>query len=359
MIGYRNSGKRAMGSGKSVLAASVVAAAFALLPSAVRAEDSNLSGRGAAPANANGPEWFREGQQPAARADEPTVRVELPPAADQGQGADDRRPIPRPQQQPPAPGLPPFGPPPVAGNGGSYGGNSGGYGSSYNGGFPSYEMNTYVSAQVRAATARALYGRAENALNAAFRAAQWRFDASPELRGALREEQSAYEALNDVRRSAVKRLRDDPKYARLLALKQDIAAHLEERRAARDITPNEVLAMATLKMAYAVDMRLMEGTALNNEPGVKTAQDRLVAAGGRVAELRSRHQDDLRTNSEIVTARQNLEDARVARITADAYLRAATQAGSEALDYAYYNTRRRGYYNSGYGNGYDRYTYGY
>ena len=92
---------------------------------------------------------------------------------------------------------------------------------------------------------------AESELAASFRDAQRQFEHSPELRNAIRDEQAAYDGLNTVRRRAVSTLLDDPKYQRLLALKQDLADQLEQRRAARDITPNEVPVMATLKMSYA------------------------------------------------------------------------------------------------------------
>src|SRR3954471_21340240 len=98
------------------------------------------------------------------------------------------------------------------------------------------------------------------------------------------------------------------------------AVQIAWRRSRHGLMLDELISMATLKMSYAVDIRAMEADALNAEPGVKDAQDKLVAAGSRVATLRARHRDSLREDPDILMARRNLEDARVARLSAEAYL---------------------------------------
>jgi hypothetical protein len=234
----------------------------------------------------------------------------------------------------------------------------GGTGSYYYGygGYPAYEVNNVVLAQTRAATARALFRRAESELGQAYRAAQREFDRSQEIREALNAEKAAYDQLVAARRKAISTLADDARYTRLLALKADVAEQLAEGRANRTLGPAEILSMATLKMAHATDIRAMEANALNNEPDVKTAQDRLVAAGTRVAEVRQRYDDSLRVNPDIQMARRNLEDARLAKLTAEAFLHAAYGAGVTALDYSYW-VNRRAFGSSGYS--YDPYGYGY
>jgi hypothetical protein len=210
-----------------------------------------------------------------------------------------------------------------------------GYGS-VSGLFPSSEMNSYVLASARAATARALFRQAESELGQAYRAAQRQFDGSADYRQALRDERDAYAALGTARTKAFAALESDQKYQRLLGLRQDLAERLQEGRARRTLGPDEVVAMATLKMSYATEMRGIEAGALANEPAVRDAQERLVTAGQRVSGLRQVFDQSLRDSPDILMARRNVEDARVARLTSEAYLRSATVNGSYAVDYAYY-----------------------
>jgi chromosome segregation ATPase len=237
--------------------------------------------------------------------------------------------------------------------------NSNPYGS-VGGLYPSAEMNAYAAAMARAATARALFHLADSELSQAYRAAQKAFDNSAEYRQALREEKDAYENLNGARAKALSTLSSDDKYQRLAALRQDLTERLDDLRSRRGMSQQEIIAMANLKMSYSTEMRSFETVALNNEPAVKQAQDRLVAAGQHVSELRQRYSDSLRVNPEILVARRNLDDARIAKLTAEAYLHAAMTNGSYALDYAYYLYRRpsNNYYGGGYYGGDYSYTGG-
>lgn len=249
---------------------------------------------------------------------------------------------------PPAPAAPPI-PPDVGQGRGTSGDNffSGNRRSAYAGyssDYPFSEMNSYVVAQARLATARALCRRAETELSIAFRIAQHDFETSQAFQDALREEKIDYDNLNAARRKALHPLGTDMKYQRLAALRADLTEQISTRRAAHDITQDEIVVMAKLKMGYAVEMREMEAIALSNDGGeVKTAQDKLVAAGTKVATLRAQYDNALRSNPEIVAARRNLEDANIVKITAAAYLDGTELSVAQALDYAYYLHRRQGY----------------
>lgn len=295
------------------------------------------------------PEWFRDDgngagggavTQPAAPATDPggfapvnpPVNVAVPPAVAPNN-------VPN-NNVPQAPANRPFRMPPINNNYGN------GYGS-VGGLYPSAEMNSYAAAMARAATARALFHLADSELGQAYRAAQRQFDASPEYRQALREEKDAWDALTAARAKALETLSGDQKYQRLAALRQDLSQRLDDLRARRGLSQEEIIAMANLKMSYSTEMRSFETAAMNNEPSVKQSQDRLVAAGQRVSDLRQRYSDSLRMNPEVLIARRNLEDARIAKLTAEAYLHAAMTNGSYALDYAYYLYRRP---NNGYNN---------
>ncbi|QOV91835.1 hypothetical protein [Humisphaera borealis] len=229
-----------------------------------------------------------------------------------------------------------------------------GGGGSVSGIYPSAEMNSYVNATARAATARALFRQAESELNQAYRAAQRFFDNAPQYKQSIKEEQDAFAALSNARTKALSSLESDQKYQRLLALREDLGEKLLDGRIHRSLSHEEVVAMASLKMSYATEMRAIEATALANEPSVKEAQDRLVQAGARVSEMRQGFEESLRINPDILLARRNLDDARIARLTSEAYLRATMVNGSYALDYAYYLYRTPTQYdrNGGFGYGY-------
>jgi hypothetical protein len=223
-----------------------------------------------------------------------------------------------------------------------------GYGSS-SGMYPSYEMNSYVSASARAATARALFRQAESELSNAYRAAQRQFEQSLDYRQALKDERDAWENLNNARIRAISTIADDSKYKRLIALRDDLAQQLEQNRNRKTLNAEEIMAMASLKMSYSTEIRAMEVTAMGNDSAVGEARKRLVEAGAKVSAMRLGYENAVRENTDILIARRNLEDARVARLTAEAYLRAATTNSAYALDYAYYLYRRP----SPYGGGWD------
>jgi hypothetical protein len=241
---------------------------------------------------------------------------------------------------------------------GAYGNAYGGYGP-YD--YPANQVNAYVMAAVRASTAHAIFHRAQRDLDSAVREADRRFETSPEMRQALAAERDAYNALNESRRKALQGLVGDEHYQRVAALRQEIHERIQDGRANRTATPDEVLAMAKLKLQYGTDLRAMEADALNAEPSVKEAQDRLVAAGSRVAALRERHADDLRISPDVVAARRNYEDAKIAEIAAQSFLHGSIVAGETALDAFYYaRTPYRGYYPGNYdnyNNGYGGYPY--
>jgi hypothetical protein len=224
------------------------------------------------------------------------------------------------------------------------------------GDYPSRDLRDWVFASAHAATARALFSRAETDLAAAFSRAQFRFERSKSYRDAVQAEQDAYDNYNNARHRALRELYDDPKYKELLHLSDDIGDKLEIRRASKDATKDEIVALATLKMEYASDARSMEVTVLSGDSNVDAARQRLITASQRVVQLRADYDDSLRDNPQILAARETLEDARIGLVTAQAYQDGATVVGQAALDYAYYLHRNDvGRYDYG-GNGYGAYS---
>jgi hypothetical protein len=217
--------------------------------------------------------------------------------------------------------------------------------------FPSGEVREAVVANAQAATARAVYRRTESALHATVRAQIREFESSAELREALAAEQRAYEALQEARRVALRDVSDDPKYQAMQDLRQNLAQRIADCRDSVTVGtttrlvstgetprcgPEEMLAIATLKMRVGSEARDMERDVLADNEQVKKARADLAAAGARVATLRAGFDRTLRENDDLKAVRSALEDARIARVTAEAYFHGANRAAGKALHFAYY-----------------------
>lgn len=235
------------------------------------------------------------------------------------------------QENAPPTGGRDFGPPPAMPPG-AYGGSD----------FPDDQVQDWVVASARAARTRAMFHRAENELDAAVRDAQWTFEQSQDYRDAVAAEKRAYQAYTAERQHALESVIKDPQYKADLELRDDMGDRIAKLRASSKpgLMPREILlAMASQKLQYASRAHEMETAALEKNAALQDARQKMVQASARVSELRAKFDGSVRTNPQIQQARRNLEDARVALITAEAYLDAAAAAGQVATDYAYYRHR--------------------
>jgi hypothetical protein len=234
------------------------------------------------------------------------------------------------------------------------------------GNWPSVEVHDAVVANARAATARALFRRAENVLNSAVRHAVRTFEGSDELRNAQKAEKEAWDAYATARRRALQSVLENPKYRAIMSLRQELSDQIAYKRVNRtydDRTDRQVmddiLSMATLKMNYAADARAMEQLAIETSAEAKDAQAKFRQASARVSEMRKDFDDALRNDRDLLAARRNLEDARIARLTANAYVKGAREAADLAIDFAYYLNRYTRYNGVSYGDYRDYYPYTY
>jgi hypothetical protein len=251
--------------------------------------------------------------------------------------------------------------------------------------FPTDLIHDAVVANTRAATARAMYRRAESAMHAAARAAQRDFEQSKELKEALAEEQRAYDALQDARREALKDVIDDPNYQRMQYRRDLLTERIIQRREGAGETimrvsagprlvstevagpralpadDETIISIATVKLRVGSDVSALEREALADNEKVRQARSELVAAGAKVSALRGGFDRSLRENADFKAARDELEEARIARVTAATYFKGASLAAREALDYSYYLHRYDYYrYNQrDYGYGYNPYRSGF
>lgn len=217
------------------------------------------------------------------------------------------------------------------------------------GGFPATFVQDAVVANARAATARAVVRRAESALGAAVAGAQRNFEASPEYKEAAQAQHEAWQGYAQARDHALSGLRDDPRYANLLSLRQDLDNRIAaKRQLAKDrheefpAPMEEVLAIATLKMSYGLAARAIEADALSRNSDVEEALKSYQSASTKVVQMRQDFSQTLRNDPDLIAARDSLADARIAKVTAMSYLKGALEAANEAIDFAYYLHRYDG-----------------
>ena len=190
--------------------------------------------------------------------------------------------------------------------------------------------------------------------------AQFSFEQSKEYIDAVTAEKQAYDAYNAQRNKALQSVVADPNYRAALRLRDETGDKLAGLRAThKGELPREVLlTMASLKLQYASDAHAIEAAALDKDESLQSARRKMVEATAKVTAMRNSFDVSIRSNPQILLARRNLEDSRVALITAEAYLNGAALAGSIATDYSYYRHRWDGLAGPQLGYGYG-YGYGY
>lgn len=206
--------------------------------------------------------------------------------------------------------------------------------------FPGDLAHDWVIANARFAYSRATFHRLERELDNTVRMAQFTFEQSHDFQEAVAAEKRAYDAFVAERQRALKSVVKDPKYVAALELRDKTGEKIAALRAKYHELPRDIaLELASLKLQFASDAHAMETEALEQDDALKTARQRMVEANARVATLRAGFDASVRTNPQILQARRDLEDARVAFITSEAYLNASTAVTALATDFTYYRHR--------------------
>jgi hypothetical protein len=201
-------------------------------------------------------------------------------------------------------------------------------------------VHDWVVANARYAYSRAMFHRAEKEVDDTYRMAQFTFEQSKEYQEAAAAEKRAYDAYIAERHRALESVVKDPKYLAALELRDKTSEKIAALRAKHGQLPPSVMAeLATLKLQFASDAHAMETEALDKDDALKSARQHMVDANAKVAALRASFDTSLRTNPQILQARRNLEDARVALITSEAYLNASSVATALASDFSFYRHR--------------------
>jgi hypothetical protein len=208
--------------------------------------------------------------------------------------------------------------------------------------FPEDSVHDFVLASAGAARSRALLHLAEDHLTETIRNSEFMYEQSPEFREAAAAEKRAYDAYTAERQKALQSVLTDPAYVAAIQLRDEMANRIDKLRAMSKPGPvprEDLLAAASQKLQYASDAHNMERDALDKDPALQEARQKMVQASARVADLRAVFDNSVRMNPQIVQARRNLEMARVELITAEAYYSASAAASAVATDYSYYRHR--------------------
>jgi hypothetical protein len=234
--------------------------------------------------------------------------------------------------------------------------------SGYGSGYPAPEVEAVPMAYARSVNLRAEQDQMLSELHLTVDRLREDFNYSPEMIAATREQDAAFLAYDDARRKVLESLSSDPNYRALISLVVSLKQKLEDERPGPKPTPEDlerVLATATLKLSYASAASAMEVAALSADDNVMQTHARLILAGNKVGQMRQDFERQIRRDPEFLAARRNLDEARIARLTADAFLSGAVDAREVAMDYAYYLHRFDQYSYTPVGYGYPQYPYGY
>lgn len=205
--------------------------------------------------------------------------------------------------------------------------------------YPADEVRAVPSARARLVQARAVERHAERDLDNSIADVNRAFRRSEELKEALDEEKQGYAALEAARERAISPLKSNERYQTAWSLARDAGERLQQLRSPKEPNIDLIVATAKMKLDYAAAARDMELAFINTDPGVQQARTRLVAAGNRLTELRTRLADQIRTDEQILAKRKALQQARITHLTAEAYYVGIVEARDIAMNYAYYLRR--------------------
>jgi len=244
-----------------------------------------------------------------------------------------------------------------------------GYPETYNGVgrtfYPGTELRALPVARAQAVAAREQFLHAQTNLSNAVADVQRTFTRSTELKAALAEEKAAWDDLTNARDAVLSRLSKDERYQAAVQLRDRMTHQIEQARAQKGTPPEQLLAMASVKLSYSASVTGMEAGAIAADPYVAQARQRLVAAGARLAELREVMDDAVRRDPQALAARKAVQEAQTAAAATDAMYLDATRVADAALDFAYFlQTHPAPYivnspYYGGYGYGSVSYPVGY
>jgi len=206
--------------------------------------------------------------------------------------------------------------------------------------YPAAEVQSVPAAKARFAIAQMEMLRSQVNLDRGTRAAVKHFEKSDDMSKATAAQKEAYAKYQAARDRALQPLQSDAEYRAAQEMKKKIGDQIVEKHeaAATSDKPvlHEILALATIKLRYAMKASNREVEALQQSSDVREARSQLVNASSKVSNLRTRFADDLREDPDLIAARKAVFDQKVAWVASQAYLGGLIEARGIALDYAYF-----------------------
>jgi hypothetical protein len=205
--------------------------------------------------------------------------------------------------------------------------------------YPAPEVQAIPMAFAHVVTARAEQDLLQADLHSTVDRLREDFNYSPAMLAATKEQNQAVDAYDQARRNVLEKLSQDPTYRAMISLVVTLKQQLDTEHPgpkATDAQLERIVATATLKLSYASAASAMEVAALSADADIMQTRARLLEAANKVSTMRTDFERDIHRNPDFIAARRNLDEARIARLTAEAFLSGAIDARGVALDYAYY-----------------------
>lgn len=211
--------------------------------------------------------------------------------------------------------------------------------------YPAAEVRAVPGAMARRVIAAAEQREAYNVLQRRVWDREEELRDSDEMNEALEEEKAAFIELELARAAALSELADDEAYQARRQAQASLGKQIADINFSKadDQISTQVLSLATTKLDVAKEQRLREAALLAKSEEVTDARRRLMAARATINQIQKEWRKQLKTDPQLVEARQRHMQAKIAHLAADAYLEGVVEARNIALRYAEYLHRYNPY----------------
>lgn len=211
--------------------------------------------------------------------------------------------------------------------------------------YPAAEVRAVPGAKARRAIAVAERREAYNGLQLAVRDSESEMLDSDAMTEALEEEKAAFMELELARAAALSELSKDAEYQAHRAAHESLGKQIADFNHARrdDGISSQVVTLATNKLDFAKEQRRRESEVLARSDDYREARRRLVVARAEINAIQKEWRKQIKTDPQLVEARQKHMLAKIAHLAAEAYLEGVVEARNIALRYAEYLHRYNPY----------------
>ena len=178
---------------------------------------------------------------------------------------------------------------------------------------------------------------------------QVQFECRPDYVAAITDERQSYGEMLMARANALGGLKNNAAYIASQDLCKYVSAQIAYERSKKKPDDSKLLALASIRMDFISDNRKLEADALGRDQNYQNCRKRMIATAEKLSQMNTDQQFAVATDPTLIGLRKQFANARIERLTADAYFAGTVQAANAAIDYARYY--RRFDYGNGYGYG--------